>query len=101
MPQDLNANVSRYIAIAIVFLFGLILLFPQLSERFANITAPIASIGTDIQGKKPRSGFGGGVILGLALGLLWTPCAGPILAAITTLVATQTVNISILLMTLF
>lgn len=97
----LNANVLRYIAIAIVFLFGLILLFPQLSERFANITAPIASIGTDIQGKKPRSGFGGGVILGLALGLLWTPCAGPILAAITTLVATQTVNISILLMTLF
>ncbi len=34
----------------------------------------------------------GGFVLGIALGLIWTPCAGPILAAITTLVATSAVT---------
>jgi thiol-disulfide isomerase/thioredoxin len=34
------------------------------------------------------------LVLGGALGLLWTPCAGPILASITTLIATQSATVA-------
>lgn len=37
-------------------------------------------------------GFGGGFVTGAALGMIWTPCAGPILAAVATLAATQAVG---------
>jgi cytochrome c-type biogenesis protein len=45
-------------------------------------------------------GFWGGFFFGTALGLLWTPCAGPIVAAITTLVATQSITFLTVLITL-
>lgn len=96
----LSPNILRYVAIALIFLFGLVMIFPKLSNWFARVTAPIADLGQKIQGSKPRQGFWGGIVFGLALGLLWTPCAGPILAAITTLVATSSINATAILMTL-
>ena len=36
-----------------------------------------------------KTGFGGGLIIGVSIGLLWTPCVGPILAGILTLAATS------------
>ncbi len=90
-------NVLRYAAIVLIFLFGLVMLFPRLSNAFAQWTASIASIGQKIPSK---SGFWGGVIFGVALGLLWTPCAGPILASITTLVATRAITASAVILTL-
>lgn len=96
----LSPYVLRYAAIALIFGFGLIMIFPQLSNWFAKVTAPIANLGQKIQGRESRTGFGGGLLFGIALGLLWTPCAGPILAAITTLVATHSINGMAVLMTL-
>ena len=96
----ISPNILRYVAIALIFLFGLVMIFPKLSNWFAKVTAPIADLGQKIQGSKPRQGFWGGIVFGLALGLLWTPCAGPILAAITTLVATSSINATAVLMTL-
>lgn len=96
----LSVNVLRYLAIALILCFGLVMLFPRVSGWFAKITAPLADLGQKIQGKQSKSGFWGGILLGLALGLLWTPCAGPILAAITTLVATHAVTIEAILLTL-
>lgn len=96
----LSPNVLRYAAIVIIALFGLIMLFPRLSDWFAQATAPLANWGQRIQKTPTKSGFGGGFLFGIALGLLWTPCAGPILAAITTLVATQSINSAMILLTL-
>lgn len=95
-----SPNVLRYIAIGILFLFGLVMIFPRLSDKFAAWAAPIASFGQEIQSKSPSQGFGGGLLFGVALGLLWTPCAGPILAAITTLVAIQAVTWQTVILTL-
>jgi len=96
----LSANILRYAAIVLIFIFGLVMLFPFLSDRFARFASPLANLGQSIQGTTPESGFSGGFIFGIALGLLWTPCAGPILAAITTLVATQSITLSTVLITL-
>lgn len=96
----LSANALRYAAIILIFFFGLVMIFPRLSNAFATLTAPLADAGLSLQGTGKAEGFWPGVVFGIALGLLWTPCAGPILAAITTLVATQSVNLAIILITL-
>lgn len=96
----LSASALRMGAIGLIALFGLIMIFPHLSNRFAKLTAFIATAGQKLQPAQPVSGFWGGALLGVALGLLWTPCAGPILAAITTLVATHALSVIAILMTL-
>jgi len=47
-----------------------------------------------------RTGFGGGILIGLSLGLLWTPCVGPILASVISLAITGSVNIEAVFITL-
>lgn len=96
-----SPNVLRYVAIIVVCLFGLALIFPALGEAFARATQPLANLGAKLQGQRSDkpSGFISGLILGCALGLLWTPCAGPILATIITLTATNQVTFDVLLLT--
>lgn len=98
----LSANLLRYIAIGIIGLFGIVMLFPRLSNRFQELSSSLGNAGLQLQshstGKK--KGFCSGLFLGAALGLVWTPCAGPILAVVTTLVATQSLTWQIILLTL-
>jgi hypothetical protein len=66
-------------------LFGITLLLPRLSER---MTRPIVALGARLsqtagdEGK--RAAFGSSLVLGVATGLLWAPCAGPILGLLLT-----------------
>lgn len=99
----ISANLLRYFAIGIIGLFGIVALVPSLGDRFAAWTGGVANLGTGFQSKTHQiqsRGFWSGWLVGLALGLVWTPCAGPILAAITTLVATQHVTLEVFLLTL-
>lgn len=96
----LSSHLLRSIAIALIFFFGAIMIFEKLSNWFAMITAPIAGLGQRLQRKGAPTGFWSGLVFGAALGLVWTPCAGPILAAITTLVATRAINLSAVFLTL-
>lgn len=91
-------SVLRYAAIAMIFVFGCIMLFPSLSNWFAKKTQPLADAGQKIQTINSK-GFIGGLVFGVSLGLLWTPCAGPILATITALVATHAVTWNAILLT--
>lgn len=98
----INAEYLRYAAIFIIALFGLTMIFPALGNWFARATSSVEDVGTRIQAQSQsfKSKFFSSFILGLALGLVWTPCAGPILAVIVTLVAFNNVNSTALLMTL-
>lgn len=90
----ISPDVLRYAAILLIAGFGLVLVFPLLGERFAEAASWIANLGQSVQEKSRLfgTGFWSGFVLGIALGLVWTPCAGPILASITTLVQTTQIS---------
>ncbi len=92
-----SADVVRGFAIVVVLGFGIILLFPKLQEYAEKLFSRIP--GLVPQGGE-RSGFVGGVLLGLTLGLLWTPCVGPILASVIALALTGTAGHDALWITL-
>jgi cytochrome c biogenesis protein CcdA/thiol-disulfide isomerase/thioredoxin len=74
----LGTDPLRGIAIAVLLAFGLTLLLPGLSARIEAPLSRIARLG-------PRStgdGFRSGLLVGGALGFVYTPCASPILAAV-------------------
>jgi cytochrome c biogenesis protein CcdA len=51
--------------------------------------APVANAGDTAQRLVAADGNLGGLVLGTTLGLIWTPCAGPVLSAILTAIATS------------
>ncbi len=79
----INLDIVRYIAFALIGLFGLILISDKLSNKFEHLTQRFASIGMVASAKadQPSGGFFSGVLLGGLVSLIWVPCGGPILAA--------------------
>jgi cytochrome c biogenesis protein CcdA/thiol-disulfide isomerase/thioredoxin len=78
---------GRYVAMAIFLVLGLTLLFPSLAEY---LTRPLVRLGSGLQsGPSSSTGVGKSFLLGISTGLLWTPCAGPILGLILTGAALQ------------
>ena len=76
-----EANIhGRAIALAALALFGLMLLMPALSAR---LTAPLVALGGRVS-DRAGSGAGGSLLIGMATGFLWAPCAGPVLGLILT-----------------
>jgi cytochrome c biogenesis protein CcdA/thiol-disulfide isomerase/thioredoxin len=86
---------GRWIAAALLAFFGLTLLFPSLSDR---LTQPLVALGgrlsqsVDDANGSNRSGVLSSALLGVATGLLWAPCAGPVLGLILTGAALQGAN---------
>jgi cytochrome c biogenesis protein CcdA/thiol-disulfide isomerase/thioredoxin len=78
-------GVARKIAIAVLFLFGLVLLVPALGDRIEAPLSRLARFGPTSRGE----GFWSGLPVGGALGFLYAPCAGPILAAVVSVGASQ------------
>ena len=72
---------GRWIALALFATFGLMLLLPSLAERAMR---PLVNLGNRLSGDGSKGGIGSSVLLGAATGLLWAPCAGPILGIILT-----------------
>lgn len=88
----------RLFAVFVLTILGLTLLIPQLSLILEGAVSRLSSK-LGIQ-RNNSSGFGAGFITGFFLGIIWSPCAGPILATVATLAATQTVNFKIILVTI-
>lgn len=77
-------NILRSVAIALLIGLGLLALFPAWSDRVFN------QLSFQNQVKAPEQiGLVGEFWLGTQLGLLWTPCAGPVLGSILVLAAAQ------------
>jgi cytochrome c biogenesis protein CcdA/thiol-disulfide isomerase/thioredoxin len=80
----LPSSTLRSAAIVVIAVFGLTLLVPALAVAWERVTARVPAVGVRLA----RPGVAGGLITGVGLGLVWTPCAGPILGAITSLAVT-------------
>jgi cytochrome c biogenesis protein CcdA/thiol-disulfide isomerase/thioredoxin len=80
LPKDLMRDV------AIVLLFGVAatLVFPRFGQF---VERPLYRLS-----RRPAGDLGGGFLLGASLGLVFVPCAGPVVAAITVLGATNEVG---------
>ncbi|MGA3348762.1 MAG: cytochrome c biogenesis protein DipZ [Candidatus Sulfotelmatobacter sp.] len=78
---------GRYVAMLVFLILGVTLLFPSLAEV---LTRPLVNAGGRLQGSpSEESSIGKSFILGVSTGLLWAPCAGPILGLILTGAAIQ------------
>ncbi|MFZ1081148.1 MAG: cytochrome c biogenesis protein DipZ [Candidatus Kryptoniota bacterium] len=88
----------RLVAIVIIAILGLTMVIPSLSRIMEGFISRLSSLFG--QRSKQGSGLTAGFITGLSLGIVWSPCAGPILAAIATLAATGKVTFTVVLVTL-
>jgi cytochrome c biogenesis protein CcdA/thiol-disulfide isomerase/thioredoxin len=84
---------GRWLALILMAIFGITLLFPRIGERLMH---PLVSAGNRMTdalsvGRKPK--IGTSFLLGIATGLLWAPCAGPILGLVLTGAALQGANV--------
>jgi cytochrome c biogenesis protein CcdA/thiol-disulfide isomerase/thioredoxin len=76
---------GRWMALLLFGVFGIALLFPVLSDRLMRPFVNAGSRLTRLVGEsKANPGVLSSVILGIATGLLWAPCAGPILGLVLT-----------------
>jgi cytochrome c biogenesis protein CcdA/thiol-disulfide isomerase/thioredoxin len=92
---------GRMAALALLAIFGVTLLFPELADRLMR---PLVAIGARLSQSADRASDGSVVaplLLGVATGFLWAPCAGPVLGLILTGAALQgaSVKTTLLLLT--
>lgn len=90
----LSAELIRYVAFALLFLFAIIMLISPLFNLFSRATQRFANTGANNPWlNNPDGGFLSGALLGSIVSFLWTPCAGPLLAAVIIQTATSQTNI--------
>ena len=89
LPQD----TLRDAAIALLFVVAATLLVPRFGML---IEAPLVRLS-----RRPSGDLGGGFVLGASLGLVFVPCAGPVLATVSVLAAEHRIGVRLVLLTLF
>ncbi len=84
---------GRIAAMVLLAVFGVLLLWPRLTDY---VTQPLVAFGNRLSqstaGSDARGSIVGSFVLGVAVGFLWAPCAGPILGLILTGAAIQGAN---------
>lgn len=75
----------RLFAAIVMGLIGIVLISSKLQERFAVAMSGVSSAGNSLLSKVTIDGLFGQFLIGVLLGLVWTPCVGPTLGAAITL----------------
>jgi cytochrome c biogenesis protein CcdA len=85
---DFDPNLLRTGAAILLLGFGLLMIWPAPFEWLSIRVGGLVHGGSAALVPQHQGNFGG-LVLGTTLGLVWTPCAGPVLGSILTLVATS------------
>ena len=85
----IDSDNVRIFGALLLIAFGLVILVPLLNQRFTEWMMPIASSANDASSRLDGGSLGGAFLLGGVLGLVWSPCSGPLLASALTLVASE------------
>lgn len=97
-----SPDALRFASVVVVFTFGLSMLFDtmqvfidKLFSKLSSLTAP-----NTLKHNTTSPDFIAGFLIGISLGLVWTPCVGPILASVISLALSGSVSGSAVLITL-
>ncbi|HEY0821268.1 MAG TPA: cytochrome c biogenesis protein CcdA [Rhizobacter sp.] len=86
----LSPESLRHAAAGLLLVFGLLMVWPALQHRLSlRLSGALGGLAGWQPAERVRHGALGGLLLGASLGVVWTPCAGPVLASILTLIATE------------
>jgi len=77
----------RLVGAVILGALGLVMMSGALQRRFASATAGIGDAGNQLLSRVHLDGLAGQFAIGLALGVVWSPCVGPTLGAAIVLAA--------------
>ena len=89
LDQAFFRNIAAFILIA----FGILLLSTRLQERVATAASGLSAAGDGFISRLSLDGLAGQFVIGMVLGVVWSPCVGPTLGAATTL-ASQGQNLA-------
>lgn len=84
----LSPETLRHSAAGLLLLFGLCMMWPRGFESLTRYFSGILNKAGEASNRL-ATGNGSGFLLGVIIGVIWAPCAGPILATILTLIARQ------------
>ena len=84
-----DSSTVRTAGAAMMIAFALVMLVPALSERFSAWMLPIASGANAASARLDGGSLGSALLLGAVLGLVWSPCSGPLLGSALALVASD------------
>jgi len=89
-----NPNLLRNVSFLILIILGLIMVSTYLTEQFTKFSQRLLSAIPGISStNNSEGGFFNGFLFGGLIAIIWTPCAGPILAAVIVQVALQKSNL--------
>ena len=92
----------RVIAALVLIGLGLVMLVPALQDQLSARITPLTAFAQGTIGRLNPSGFGGQLVLGLVLGVVWSPCVGPTIGAAAALAAQRQTLLQVaVVMTLF
>lgn len=83
----LDQEIFRNAAAILLTLFGVVLLSRTLQEKFAVAASGLSGSGQSLTSRISTDGMAGQFLLGLLMGVVWSPCVGPTLGATITLAA--------------
>jgi cytochrome c biogenesis protein CcdA/thiol-disulfide isomerase/thioredoxin len=104
----ISADAIRNVAVGIIIILGLVMVVPRFHEWFGLAAARITGLvgkhkSEEVPAQVSRSrlsAYAGGVIMGFGLGLIWTPCVGPIMASVISLALTENLDRGAIFITL-
>ena len=80
----IDADTVRVAGAAMLIAFALVMLVPALGERFTQWMLPIANTANAATARLDGGSLTGALLLGGVLGLVWSPCSGPLLGSVLT-----------------
>lgn len=85
----LDPALVRTGAAAMLMAFGLVMLVPALNRGFNALISPLATSANAASAGLDGGSLRGALMMGALLGLVWSPCSGPLLGSALTLVASE------------
>jgi len=92
---NIDLNIIRHLSFAILLLLGIVMISTFLAEKFSRFTQRLANVGSTLHTvNNPQGGLFSGILFGGLVAIIWTPCAGPILAAVIVQTVIQQTNLT-------